>query len=202
MIDYFKKLSINRIAQNLLFLSSSENRLSLCHGRIGQIIFYYIYSRFANEPLYKEFADDLLDDISKQLLNNDQISFENGLCGIGWGIEFLIRNNFITGNTNVILEDFDKVICSYNLNSLVDISLNNGLGGIIAYYRSRVEGRTDISLINDNQFMFNLYASSKRFNIDCNSPEYSINEIWKDVLLLFSNCDENSWQKAIYYMVQ
>lgn len=49
MIDYIKKLSINRIAQNLLFLSSSENRLSLCHGRIGQIIFYYIYSRFANE---------------------------------------------------------------------------------------------------------------------------------------------------------
>ena len=118
-------------------------------------MFYYIYSRFANEPLYKEFGDDLLDDISKQRLNNDQISFENGLCGIGWGIEFLIRNNFITGNTNVILEDFDKVICSIkpivrvqeNINSIRN---NSDVSELLASIKELTIHLSGVKLLSDS----------------------------------------------------
>ena len=54
------------------------------------------------------------------------LCIENGLCGLGCGLQYLIQNGFLEGDINEILEDIDsEVIKEYNKPS--DNNLKNDL---------------------------------------------------------------------------
>ena len=83
--------------------------LSLFHGRMGIILFFAHYARatqskhyedFAGYLLdfahyaratqskhYEDFAGYLLDELYEEIHEDLPVNLENGLCGIGWGIE-------------------------------------------------------------------------------------------------------------------
>ena len=130
-----------KIVPHILLNSSFISNLGLFHGKIGIVLFFAHYSRYSGDPLYDEFAGKLLDEVYEEIHIDLPVDFENGLCGIGWGIEYLVQNNFMEGDTDEILEDIDRRIMERDLRRITDISFQKGLGGITYYAMARLTAK-------------------------------------------------------------
>ena len=103
--------SIHRYIANILLLNASFiNNLGLLNGKMGiSICFYHLAQKYNNE-IYEAYAGKLIDEIYNEISLNIHVDFENGLAGIGWGIEYLTHQGFINANTDKVLEEFDEAI--------------------------------------------------------------------------------------------
>jgi lantibiotic modifying enzyme len=90
--------------------SNKISDVGLLNGKMGIVIFFAHYAQYTGLQRYDEFAENLLDEIYDALGRNSPIDFQSELCGIGWGIEYLVQNGLMAGNTDEILEDIDKKI--------------------------------------------------------------------------------------------
>lgn len=114
----------------------------LMHGITGLCIFFYHLARQTNNSDYEKIADDLLDKVFANLSNSAPGNFENGLVGIGWGIEYLVQNNFAEGNTDEILEEVDnKVFRALNEENITSFELGSGLTGSLFYLIARLKNK-------------------------------------------------------------
>ena len=65
-------------------------------------------------------------------------NFRDGLAGIGWGIEYLLQNNYYEGDSEEILEDVDNVIFKSVYEARLPLlGVNEGLCGYLLYLNSR-----------------------------------------------------------------
>lgn len=128
-----KQKEIAKITNLIISKSSAIFDLGLLSGRTGVIIFLYHYSQYLQDKLYADFAGLLLDDLFEDIHNRMDISFDKGLSGICWGIEYILKNNFVEGDPYDILEDVDKQIMSWDIKRIEDESLESGLEGIFHY---------------------------------------------------------------------
>jgi hypothetical protein len=126
---------------DLLFLNSSFLRdYGLMHGKMGISIFFYHFSRKTENVNYEQFAGELLDDVFEAISDKTSSDFENGFAGIGWGIEYLVRNGFAEGNTDEILSDIDQKLLKKLLSgSGMRMSMKKGLIGIGVFFLSRIK---------------------------------------------------------------
>ena len=62
---------------------------------MGIAIFLYHYARYSSQPVYNDQADDILDELFAAFEDAISHSFTNGAAGIGFGINYLIKNCFI-----------------------------------------------------------------------------------------------------------
>ena len=121
--------------QNGLFLEDN----GLWNGKLGLSLFFYLLSRQTGNLWFKEFADELLDWICDHLSNQLPVRFADGLCGIGWGIEWLRAAGFIEGDTDEILEEVDRAVMERDVRRMIDPDLKFGLWGVAAYVRGRLD---------------------------------------------------------------
>jgi hypothetical protein len=78
------------------------------------------------------------------LSTSSPYDFETGLAGIGWGIEYLVQNNFSEGNTDEILEVVDnKVFRILQEANQPSFELSNGLSGYLFYLINRLRDKTE-----------------------------------------------------------
>ncbi len=116
----------------------------LMHGNTGISIYFYHLSRNTNNPAFEQIADDLLDKVFTNFSSAAPANFENGLAGIGWGIEYLVQHNFAEGNTDEILEEVDnKIFRALNEENHSSFELANGLTGYLWYLTSRLKNKTN-----------------------------------------------------------
>ncbi len=103
------KKDLQRIANTLVLYSYHVNNNGLLAGKMGIILFFYRYAQFADNEYYRDFAGDMLDGVLRTAgtTSND---FENGLTGIGWAVNYLLKNNLVEGEVNDVLQDVDKKI--------------------------------------------------------------------------------------------
>ena len=132
---------LQRIARYLMLHSSFSINIGLLNGKTGIAIFFYHYGRYTHKKIYNEYADELLNELYKELNKDNTINFEDGLCGIAWGIEYLIQNQFVKGDPDAVLVDLDKRIMEWDVRHISDCSLEKGLSGIACYLISRMENR-------------------------------------------------------------
>ena len=90
-----KTKMLNRIIHYLILNASFIRDLGLLDGKMGICIFFYLYARQTGSKLYEELGGYLLDEIYKEITQSASIGFAKGLCGIAWGIEYLIQNDFV-----------------------------------------------------------------------------------------------------------
>lgn len=158
---------LSSIADNLMINSSFLNNLGLLHGRMGVILFFYQYSRHSQDQIYEEFANTLLDDFFEDMNNLLPIDFENGYLGIGWGIEYLAHNDFIDKeNLNDVLEDVDSKIMEWNVKRIKDLSLEQGLEGILHYVLFRLYSNKNKSNIFDEAYLTDLFDAVNTIQVD------------------------------------
>lgn len=98
---------------------------SLYDGKLGMAIIFYEYSRYSNDVLYEEFADELINsvlEVPKEL----SYSLGKGLIGLGWGIAYLLREKFIDGDIENIFGEIEKYLTKrikYNQKLCEDYSM-------------------------------------------------------------------------------
>ena len=148
--------------------------LSLYHGKMGIVLFFYCYAHYVNNPIYEEFAEELLDEVVYEIHDHLSVNFENGLSGIGWGILYLLRKGFIAGNPEEILEDVDHRMMEMNLLKVRDVSLEKGLRGLAVYLSLRLSFCNAISNF-DSDFISDLQKVIICKKIE---TEFDLNEIF------------------------
>lgn len=156
-----KELLLTEIANNLLIRSAFENNLGLFHGRMGIIIFFCHYASFTKNDLYHQVAKDLIHDLFEDIHNRMSFDFENGYCGIGWGFEYLMQHNFITNNSQNILEDIDLEIMKIDVKRLIGTYSTFNLSDILHYILSRLSDKENCYFF-DERYLDDLYRVCKQ----------------------------------------
>lgn len=127
---------MDRIARHLVIYASFIPDLSLYHGKMGIVLFFANYARYIENPLYDKFAGELLGEIYEEIHVGLPVNFESGLCGIGWGIDYLLQNGFMEGDSDEILSEIDARVMERDLRKITDYSMRTGLEGISFYIPS------------------------------------------------------------------
>ena len=96
MEDIQKELIDKLLSSNL-----SKYPVSLFHGKMGLSGYFYHLSQIESNPAYHSKAEQLLDQIMQHdLTPNHSIDVEDGLAGIGLGVTWLVKRQFIEGDLN------------------------------------------------------------------------------------------------------
>lgn len=138
----------NSLAKSILedslekLTSEYENSYGLYNGKTGLCMCYFIFGEIEKNPDYEIKARILLDEISENIGGVEALDFANGLAGIGWGIEWLVQNNFIDANTDEILEDLDdELYKSVVFAKAASLSFHNGTLGKAMYFYKRLKAQ-------------------------------------------------------------
>nr|WP_297169246.1 hypothetical protein [uncultured Dysgonomonas sp.] len=162
-------------------------QLDLASGKMGICIYFYILSRNDQSLEYKNIAEKLLDEVFESIGQVTTIDVKSGLSGIGLGIDYLIENNYVKGNINIILNDVDDIVFKNLLSSkyhdAVDLlSLNQ----ILYYLCIRLEKQKKnseqeylfreliIQTINNlyKRIDLKFYEEPYTYNIDYSLPQF------------------------------
>lgn len=132
---------LKRIAGYLMLHGSFTGNIGLLHGKMGFVLFFMNYARYTGNKRYGKFAEELINEIYAEISVDCSLNFEDGLPGIAWGMEYLIRNRFVKANPDEVLEDIDLRVFERDVRWTVDYSLEKGLKGLAYYAISRCTGR-------------------------------------------------------------
>lgn len=151
-INYEKYMEI---FQETILNAGTTSDIGLFRGKMGYLIFLLHYTQYTNNEILDELIDLLIKDVFQNINGRTPINIENGLCGIGWGIEYLMQNNLIDSETDDILMDIDKQIMERNPDFIKDFSFRTGLGGILLYVMVRLSSQqeTEKELFNESYLL-------------------------------------------------
>ncbi|MDL2223747.1 hypothetical protein LJB92_00350 [Bacteroidales bacterium OttesenSCG-928-M06] len=164
-----------KFIHHLLLQSSFIKDIGLLHGQMGIALFFYHYAKYTDNTIYSDYADELLDNIWENLHNRLPDTFESGLTGIAWGVEYLIQNNFVAGSSNEICEEIDSRIMQLNLHRITSEFIEKGLEGFLHYILIRTRGTIqqhseppfDERYRNDLFHLFSFLLQQKKINETC-----------------------------------
>lgn len=129
------------IADYLLNIDK-EKATGLLVGNAGVSLFLYQVYRKTGQTEFEETADIMLNNILEKQTMLSSTNFRDGLAGLGWGIEFLLQNNFYEGDPEEILEDVDNVIFKSIYEARLPLlGVNEGLCGYLLYLNSRIRNK-------------------------------------------------------------
>lgn len=101
---------IDVLSQKLFLTIDKTYPVGLMTGKLGLCIYYYYLSRWESKDELKLIAESYLDDVISRLSDIRDVKVESGLAGIAIGIHHLIKEKFVEGDINEILEDVDSAI--------------------------------------------------------------------------------------------
>lgn len=161
-----KKVILAKISNHLILNSSNMTNVGLYNGKIGVILFFFHYSLYTKKKLYREFAFVLLDELLSEIDISVSFTLEDGLCGIGWGIEYLAQNKFIQGDTNEILSALDYEVMKFDVLRLNDFSLRRGISGLVFYVLTRLTSPSRSKTVKpfDDLFISELAESIEKYD--------------------------------------
>lgn len=156
---------LHRIANYLVINASFTCSLGLFHGKMGIVIFFYHYARYSQNPIYEELADELLGEVYEDIHVDLPVNFENGLCGIGWAVEYLKQWGFVEGDTTDTLEDLNLEVREKDPGRVKDESFRKGLMGI-GYYVACHVGDLKEHTVLDEVYLNDLSHRMNRIEFD------------------------------------
>lgn len=107
-------------------IDREEVNLGLLNGLAGDILLDFL-SCYQNGSLeIREAAELKLEELIENFNEVNSFSFENGLLGLGWLIEFCAQNKFISINSDEILEDLDCLIYKVAVERITASSFDSG----------------------------------------------------------------------------
>ena len=105
------KKMLMQIANALSANVQNMNSYGLLKGKMGVVIFLYHYAGNTGCKSYSDLAIYLLDEIFSARYNQS-LSLSNGLSGIGWGIHYLLKKQFVNGDEDIFEEAENLMIRS------------------------------------------------------------------------------------------
>lgn len=197
-----KEEILRRIARYLMLHTSHQSNLGLLNGKMGVAIFFFHYAEYTAKKLHKDFADELINEIYKEIHVNYVCDFKDGLAGIAWGVEYLVHNRFVEGDTNEILVDLDRQILERDVRRIQDCSLDTGLKGLAYYVISRSAGRETGNRIIPEDYIVDLLKSLQINEIQDNENYLLINDLrgllTHEQVSMRTNCIERILDKTTF----
>lgn len=173
---------LNDFVRQLFFNRQGTDNLGLYNGKMGIALFFFHAARSLNNIWYEEYAEVLLDEIFEDIHCDIPIDFSTGICGIGWGIEYLIQNGYATGCSDNILSELDKKVVEKDLRRIEDASLEHGLKGIARYVNARLLSTRDVTsaLPFDSLYLNELKEACARLNVEL-TEHVNLDNILNDI---------------------
>lgn len=81
----------------------------LMTGKMGVAILLYRYGRYRNDPEVEEYADRLIELVFQKIGQINEKGFDNGVYGIVWGMNYLIKQGFLQADED-IFDEIDTVL--------------------------------------------------------------------------------------------
>lgn len=107
MNDHTKLQSIANI---LLVNIQHVDKIGLWNGKMGVILFFYYYGRYVDKSFYGDVADSILDLVIETVRRPAQSANYDLLSSVGIGIEYLLAQHFVEGDSDDLFEDLDKYL--------------------------------------------------------------------------------------------
>jgi hypothetical protein len=102
----------------------------------------------------------LLDEVMENCSLELPVTYGDGLCGIGVGIEYLLQEGFVEGDADEILWQIDcRVFNTINSRAIGTLGIGKGICGLAyyLYYRlSRRKGEEDIKVLRMKEHLIYL----------------------------------------------
>lgn len=129
---------LKQIADMLLLNGTLTECPGLVHGKMGIATFFFHYAQYTGNELFADYAMDVIGEMLNQMHVNSPANYEKGIAGIGVGIDYLIRKNFLDVEED-ICEDFDYIMYrAVMYDPWPDFSQYNGLVGYGRYWITRL----------------------------------------------------------------
>ncbi len=189
----------NHFINKIILTENLPEHLSLKHGLMGKILFFFKMAEHSGNSLYREYASDLMQELLENSFINSPINFIDGLAGIGWCIQYIVSLKLEEGDTNEILEELDKKIMEYDPARFKDLSFENGLSGIIAYVRSRIDLH-GFQTSFDDTYLRTLKEICLQKGLDFNNKDFCLETTYQKILNHFESLPEKKqmpWEKGL-----
>lgn len=138
--DILYKRNLLPSIANFLIQKEPSQEIGIADGIMNEVLFFYHYARFTKDGQWEIYADTLLDK-ALALLDTETIptDFKDGICGIGWGLIYLIRQGFLNAeSTEKTLLTIDRILLDTDIDAIDMSSFSQGIGGIILYWVTRM----------------------------------------------------------------
>lgn len=177
-----------QIVHQLLLRSDIDQDLGLYHGKMGVIIFFVHYSKLNNKELYDIIIDELMEELMEEIHVGLPVDFASGILGIGWGIEYLIQNGFMEGDSLDICEEIDLKTMKQDPRRITDYSIETGLGGLLHYVLAHIKG----VMTQHSKLPFDeTYLSDLHYAVSNISSNNEVSEKLKLLFLQYSHFYKN-----------
>lgn len=136
-----------KLTDKFLLFDFDKYPVGLFHGKMGLCIYFFHMSQIESNQEYQSIAGQLLDQILQHNLSpKHSIAVEDGLAGVGLGVIYLTKNQYIKGDLNMLLEGIDNAI--YRKIAFLEKPSNFSstlLLHLIVYLYIRLKDQTDIN---------------------------------------------------------
>lgn len=204
---------------NYLVECSETSQIDLWEGCMGVLIVLCEYEKYMQSAEYALLAGKILERITSRIIPDAEIpvSFAHGICGIGWGLIYLMRNKLAEIDFSQELQIIDKMVMERDPERITDFSFQRGIGGILCYVANRLyilqERQTAVPF--DSKYLTKLNCVAKsalRKSNDFRTHSYALLFLeygkadwcvlcpkWKDILELpnFLPQDPQKWKDGL-----
>lgn len=193
---------LKKIADYQLLQTGYTPENGLFNGKTGIALFFFYYARYTANPIYEDFAGEILDELGTGISDRTPVTFANGLCGIGWSIEYMKSQRFIEADTDEILEEIDEKIMERDVRKIRDDTFEEGLEGIVVYVRSRLDSiRADAKRSPfPASYLDELETACTKADIRLYDECYTLPNVWNRILHVFSlrlKEKEEGWKRGL-----
>ncbi|MDR1227130.1 MAG: hypothetical protein LBK47_09585 [Prevotellaceae bacterium] len=130
-------------------MQNSANSIS---NKISVSLYFYQLSHFEHNKEYEKLAEKYLEDVFSEIHTVREVDIKNGLSGIGLGINYLVKNNFVSGNINIILQEIDNYLFKVMSVPQYHESANTfSMIQVLYYFYVRLK---DQKKDNENEYLF------------------------------------------------
>lgn len=172
------RTKVSEIAEFLLNFESLNKPISLQAGDIGVAIFLAEYGRYAGDEKYTDKAMDIVEsafDIVEQTPTSN--TFCNGLSGMLWGVNYLIKNGLIEGDAEETLQGADDVVAFKMMGELRQKEydyMHHGSGPIL-YFLERLSNPKSRDIIASAVDLLEAMAVKENGEVKwVHDPEYKL----------------------------
>jgi hypothetical protein len=129
-----------KLLHHLILHSNDVFSISLLEGQPGIALVLAQYAEAKKKKPLMLVSDFLMDQAFDHLDVSTPLDFSSGLCGIGWGVEFLLQCGYRKGNSLDICEVIDQKMMAIHVSLIEDLTLETGLEGWLHYLLAHIQG--------------------------------------------------------------
>lgn len=135
------------LIERLIIRSANSNlAIGLLNGQMGSLIVIAEYAREYNKPYLEIVSDALFTNVIMRCSKSNDFSFNSGMAGVCWGIEYLLQTGILSGDGNELCESIDSYIMNFDLKRIHDFSVSTGVLGLWLYVKARIQGNVRLGL--------------------------------------------------------